>query len=241
MTPERMEAIVDEVITPEAEKVLTPEVVQFVKTETFQISRELTSLEVKTPEDDKRAVELGLANKSAINRLENFRKALVKPLNDHVDMINGIFKKLSEPFKQNDSLIKSKRDVYLYEQERIAKEKQRILDEQYRKEQAALEAARQKEQAKLLKQAEKKGVEPVILPPVTVLPPPPKVEIPKTVHTDLGRSTVRKVMKFEIMDASLLPREYLMPDEKKIGRRVRDREITSLPGVRIWEENSQTF
>jgi hypothetical protein len=43
------------------------------------------------------------------------------------------------------------------------------------------------------------------------------------------------------MDASLIPREYLMPDEKKIGELVRKRIITQLPGVRIWEENSQTF
>ena len=88
-----------EIITPEAEEVLTPEVVQFVKTESYQISRELETLEVVTAEDDKQAVTLGLANKKAINRIEDFRKALVKPLNDHVDNINAIFKRISEPFK----------------------------------------------------------------------------------------------------------------------------------------------
>lgn len=231
----------EEIITPEAEKVLTPEVVTFVKTETSYISRELSTLEVKTAQDDKKAVELGLANKNAIKRIEAFRKALVTPLNDAVDNINNIFKKIALPFQQNDALIKSKRDVYLTEQDRQAKEQQRILDEQYRKEQAVLEEARRKEQEKLNKKAEKKGTEAVVLPPATVLPPPPKVEVKQTVHTDLGRSTVRKVPKFEVIEPSLVPREYLMPDEKKIGAMVRARLATSIPGVKIWEEFSQTY
>lgn len=236
-----METMTEEIITPEAEKVLTPEVVQFVKTETFQISRELQTLEVRTAEDDKQAVTLGLANKSAINRLENFRLAIVKPLNDHVSTINGIFKRISEPFKNNDLIIKQKRDVYIREQERIAAEEQRRRDEQYRKEQAALDEARRKEQEKLNKKAEKKGVEAPVLPPATVLPLPPKVEVKQTVHTDIGRSTVRKAMKFEVIDPKLVPAEYLMPDEKKIGAAVRAKLVASIPGVKIWEEIIQTY
>lgn len=34
----------EEIITPETESLLTPEVVKFVKSETFQISRELDSI-----------------------------------------------------------------------------------------------------------------------------------------------------------------------------------------------------
>ena len=230
-----------EVIDTEDERILTPEVVQFVRTETFQISRELQTLEVKTAEGDKQAVTLGLANKSAINRLVNFRLAIVKPLNDHVAMINGIFRKISEPFKINDLVIKQKRDVYIREQQRIAAEEQRRLDEQYRKEQAALDEARRKEQEKLNKKAEKKGVEAPILPPATVLPQPPKVETKQTVHTDIGRSTVREAMKFEVVDPTLIPREYLMPDEKKIGAAVRAKLVTQIPGIKIWKENIQTY
>ena len=236
-----MKTMIDEVITPEAEGILTPEVVSFVKTETRYISTGLQALEVVTAEDDKRAVELGLSNKSAIKRIEAFRLAIVKPLNDHVKTINGVFEKIMAPFENNDRIIKQKRDVYLREQERIRAEAQRKIDEQYRKEQAAIEAQRQKEQAKLNKQAEKKGVEAPILPPATVLPPPPKIEAPKTVHTDLGRSTVRKIMQFEVMDPNLVPREYLMPDEKKIGAAVRSKLATSIPGVKIWEDLNQSY
>lgn len=216
--------IEDEIITPEAEQVLTPEVVTFVKTETSYISRELQTLEVKSPQDDKKAVELGLSNKSAIKRIEAFRQAIVKPLNDHVKTINGVFEKIMAPFEANDRIIKQKRDVFLREQERIRQEEQRKLDEQHRK-----------EQEKLIKKAEKKGVEPVILAPA------PKLEVRQTVHTDLGRSTVRKIMKFEVIDPTLVPREYLMPDEKKIGAAVRSKLATQIPGVKIWEELSQSY
>lgn len=236
-----METMIDEVITPEAEQILTPEVVKFVKTETYQISRELNTLEVKNSEDDKKAVELGLANKSALKRIESFRLAIVGPLNDHIKNINGIFKKIMEPFERNDSTIKQKRDVYLREQERLRIEEQRRIDEQHRKEQAALDEARRKEQEKLNKKAEKKGIEAPILPPATVLPPPPKVEVSQTVRTDIGRSTVRKIMKFEVIDLALVPREYLMPDEKKIGAAVRAKLATQIPGVKIWEELNQSY
>ena len=43
--------------------------------------------------------------------------------------------------------------------------------------------------------------------------------------------------KFEIIDAKLLPREYLVPDEKAIGAMVRARKgDTAIPGVRVYPE-----
>lgn len=231
---------VEEVITPEVEEVLTPEVVSFVKTETMQISRELQALEVSCPEEDKKAVELGLANKNAIRKIEAFRKALVTPLNDAVDNLNAVFKKISAPFIANDLTIKAKRDVYIDAQEKAAKAEQARLDAQRAKEQALLDAQAAKDQAKLDKKAAKTGAEaPVIAP--TILPPAQKVQVEKTVQTDLGHSTIRKIPKFEIMDEFMIPREYMMPDEKKIGALVRARAIKSIPGVRIYEVNSQSF
>lgn len=213
-----------EYTTPEMENILTPEVVKFVQTETPQLSTAIQILEVKSQDDDVRAVELGLLNKSAINRLEAFRKAITQPLNDHVATINRVFKKLSEPFIANDSAVKSKRDIFLRERERLAQAQQKKIDE-----------ATRKEQERLNKKAEKKGVDPIILPPA------PKIEPPKTTHTDIGRSTTRKILRFEVINADLIPREYLCPDEKKIGAAVRAKIATAIPGVRIWEDLSQTF
>src|SRR5690606_37870114 len=43
--------------------------------------------------------------------------------------------------------------------------------------------------------------------------------------------------KFEIVDASLIPREYLCPDEKKIGAIVKGfKDATNIPGVRVFSQ-----
>ena len=54
---------------------------------------------------------------------------------------------------------------------------------------------------------------------------------------DTAGLTVREDWKFSIIDHNLIPREYLIPDEKKIGRIVRAmKEQTNIPGVRAYAE-----
>jgi hypothetical protein len=49
--------------------------------------------------------------------------------------------------------------------------------------------------------------------------------------------TVREDWKFSIVDAALIPREYLIPDEKKIGGIVRAmKDQANIPGVRVYAE-----
>jgi hypothetical protein len=51
--------------------------------------------------------------------------------------------------------------------------------------------------------------------------------------------SLREDWKFAIVDASAIPREYLSPDEVKIGRIVRAlKSEAKIPGVRIWSEKS---
>lgn len=50
--------------------------------------------------------------------------------------------------------------------------------------------------------------------------------------------SLRKVWKFRIKDAALLPREYLIPDEVKIGRVVRAlKGDAKIPGVSVYSED----
>jgi hypothetical protein len=50
---------------------------------------------------------------------------------------------------------------------------------------------------------------------------------------------IREDWKFSIVDASLIPREYLVPDEKKIGRIVRAlKGDANIPGVRAYAVKS---
>ena len=108
-----------------------------------------------------------------------------------------------------------------------------------RAEQARLEAeARQREEERKLAEAiavaatdpvqadaimeETIIVAPVILPKAT-----PKVE----------GMVYREVWKFEITDAGLIPRQFMMPDEKAIGGTVRAlKGQANIPGVRVYSE-----
>jgi hypothetical protein len=72
------------------------------------------------------------------------------------------------------------------------------------------------------------------LDPVAVLPPPVIAAPVKTVQTDAGKVTARKVKKFRIVDPAQVPVEYWILDEAKIGKAVR--AGLEIPGVQTWEE-----
>jgi hypothetical protein len=72
--------------------------------------------------------------------------------------------------------------------------------------------------------------------------PPPVVAVAPSVPKVAGIKG-RVNFKFEVIDASKLPREYMKPDEVKIGeivRRLKNVKTASalIPGIRVWEEDS---
>ncbi|MBF0488461.1 MAG: hypothetical protein HQK98_09895 [Nitrospirae bacterium] len=105
------------------------------------------------------------------------------------------------------------------EAQRIAKEK---AEEEKLKEAIALEALGEMDEAEAVLTA------PIpFVPPATVMQETPKVS---------GIIT-RKTTKYRIIDAALIPREYLMPDEKKIGGVVRAMGMqTKIAGIEAYEE-----
>lgn len=151
--------------------------------------------------------------------IEEKRTFFVKPLNEQVSRINQLFKGYAAPLERADGVIRGKVLGYRQEQERIRRE-----------EEDRLRKLQEKEQARLAKLAEKKG-----LPE----PPPPPMPItvmaaPKTVSGSMGTVSAKKVWEFEIVDPMAIPREYLMVDESKI-RAVVKAGVRNIPGVRVFE------
>ena len=86
----------------------------------------------------------------------------------------------------------------------------------------------EKENAKYDRKVEKAG-------PDAVLQPPPVVATPaKHINTEAGQVQFRTVKKFRIADESLIPAEYWVLDEVKIGKAVR--AGITIPGVTAYEE-----
>ena len=72
---------------------------------------------------------------------------------------------------------------------------------------------------------------------ISEIAPPVQVAAPaKSIQTEAGGVTARKVKKFKIADEGLIPDQYWMLDEAKIGKAVR--AGIEVPGVTVWEEET---
>jgi len=72
------------------------------------------------------------------------------------------------------------------------------------------------------------AAEPVYVPPVI---------IPKTVPKMSGGPVYRTITKFRIIKEDAIPRQYMMPNEVKIGQVVRAlKHLSNIPGIEVYEE-----
>lgn len=193
--------------------------------EVVQLTGEASSLEVRADalilETDVDATEatniLGFIA-TAKKKLEEKRTFFVKPLNEQVKNINNLFKVYNQPLDNADSTLRRKVLAYRQEQNRKRKE-----------EEERLRKLAEKEQQRIEKKAEKKGLP---APPPMVMPVVQSA--PKTIRATLGSASTKTVWDFKITDESLIPREYLVVDEKKI-RAVVKAGIRNIPGVAIFQ------
>jgi hypothetical protein len=118
------------------------------------------------------------------------------------------------------------------EQARLSEEREKQRLEQQRKdEEARLKRA---EEALDTDTPEGDALAERILEEPTFTPPPPAVELEKT-----SGITYTEKWNFEITDEKLIPRDYLVPDEKKIRTIVKAMKgATNIPGVRVFDEGT---
>lgn len=140
-------------------------------------------------------------------------------------------RQLTEPLERAEvEILKPSIARFNDEQERKRRaEEQRLRDEQKKREEdARLEEAQQLEDS-----GEKELAAAVLDAPVTVAPVTlPEPERPAGIQ-------YRDAWKCEIINPALIPREYLMPDEKKIGGIARAlKGETQIPGVRVYCEKT---
>jgi hypothetical protein len=238
-------------ITPTAETE-TKEAIQLaVRFEKYAIT---APNEYKTAADDLKTI------KGKAKDLDELRKSLTKPLDDSKKRIMDLFRVPMERLADAESSIKSAMISYQQEQERIRQAEESRLREIQRQEQiriqqeqerirleqeairkAAEEAAKQgeTESAEILQMEaeiaaeEAKKVEvqafAVAVAPVVVAP---------TIRPISGIS-IRKIWKFRVVDANLIPREYLLVDESKLGKLATTlKESATVPGVVFYSEDS---
>jgi len=199
----------------------------------FKAPDRAAEISVKTDEDLRAADEVLGAIKGLTAEVNDTFDPIIK--RNHAAWKEALAQKKRhlDPLQQAERMVKSVVGAYLE-----AKEAERRKAEEERKRQLAAQA--EAEEAKLAEalEAEEAGDNAKADELITSIEEQaPDIEVPE--KTKLAHTHTVKKPKWEIVDATKLPREYLMPDTVKIGKVVRALgEETSIPGVRVWMETT---
>jgi len=187
------------------------------------IIAEMATIKITSEEDALQAGSFLRKNKETQKFVKDYfedaRAATYKAYKEVTDQIKFFVGKLEKAEKA----VKRKVSDYQMEQERARREEARRLAEE----------ARKREEERRLAQAIETGDEEILEKPVEA--PQVKVEEPRKMD---GVSFVEK-WTYEIQDVSQIPREYLMPDERKIRSHVASmKDKAKIPGVRIYADKT---
>ncbi|HEY9874609.1 MAG TPA: hypothetical protein V6D12_14310 [Candidatus Obscuribacterales bacterium] len=191
---------------------------------------------IKNQEQYNAAVETLKIIKAKAKDLEIERKRITTPLDAAKSAIMDLFRKPTEYLAEAEKIVKTACVAYTTEQERIRLEQERKLQEEARKAEEKrkreLEEQAKKWEAKgnAEKAEEKRQMAEEVYVPTPVVP----VQVEKAAN-----ESYREIWKFRIVDESLIPREYLVVDEKLLGQTARNgKGKIKVPGVEFFSERT---
>lgn len=181
------------------------------------------SLVIQNDKDMAQIVDLTRSIKNFGKQLDEIHRSCTAPLKLIVKRIDLMFKPIEDRYAEAERMTKFKMTNYQEQKEREQAAERARVEAEYQKQLKAAE-----------KKAEKKGVDPVYVPPPIEAAPPPK-----TMFGATGSATLRVDWTFEIVDAKKVPPPYTMPDERAIGQAVKS-GVRTIPGVRIFERKTMS-
>jgi cell division septation protein DedD len=167
------------------------------------------------------------ALRDAVKDVEAARKREKAPYVETAKWIEGGFKELGASLDGVTKSIEARMDAF--------EEKERKAHEAERKRQEENERRRLKREQERIDAGKPARATPRPAP----APPPPAPPTGARGTMTKAKATPKKVWKYEIVDESLLPDEYLTktPNRQLIGAHVR--VGTQIPGVRAWQETER--
>ena len=189
------------------------------------------AVEIRSNEDYVKAGEILLVIKDLRKQIDETFDPIIKKAHEAHKEAVAQKKKVDAPLVEAEGIIKPRIAAWNAEQERIRREEEARLREQARKE----EEERRLQEAILAEQnGQTEAAEEIMAAPVQ----PPPVVVPKTVPKVSGVSMVKQ-WKFRVVNPALIPREYMVPDETKIGGVVRAlKDQAHIPGVEVYSVES---
>lgn len=181
------------------------------KSQVAFVQKGADNLVIATPDDMAKASDLLVAVGKIEKAVTERKEAITRPLMSALASARDLFKPLEAGYAEAKKTIKGKMlDYSIAEEERINKEKERV----------------------------EKRVEKGTMRTDTAISKLENIgEAPKSFSGESSKSSLRTVTKVRIIDENLLPREYLVPDLKKITEAVLKQKL-SVPGTETYEEKS---
>ena len=201
-----------------------------VETQALTIPEQARTVNVTDIETYKSAGEFWKSIKALRSKVADTFDPLIKNAHDLHKSILAKKQTVDKPLEEAEKTVKRAMEAYDREQERLRREEEERLREIARKEE---EERRLKEAIALEESGHKEIAEAVMEAPVTVAP----VVLPKVTPKMEGGPIFRTVWKFRIVNPNIIPREYLIPDQVKIGGVVRAlKNQANIPGIEAYEE-----
>ena len=202
---------------------------QELETKALSLPDQAKEIQVIAQESRDRASSMLLTVKALRKQIdETFDPGIKKIHEAHKDAL-ATKRKFEAPLAQAEATIKPRIAMYYDLQEKKRRQEEARLREEARKqaEEDQLAQAVAAEQMGMHAEAEN-----IIQAPVYA----PTIIIPKTSQPAQGIS-MRKTWKYRVVNRDLIPRDYMLEDDKKIGGVVRAMgEQTNIPGIEVYCE-----
>jgi hypothetical protein len=183
--------------------------IQIIEKEINSMATTLQGVVIKDDKQFSEVVEYGSSLKKYAKQLKESKEKVTKPMNEALKAVRDMYRPLEDRLKDMEIEIKKSLGAY-NERVRIEADKK----------------------AAKIKEREEKGT----LKAETAAVKLSEIELPDTtVKTESGAKVTEKtIKKYVVEDESKLPREFLMPDMKKIEMALK--EGRTVPGAIIKEE-----
>lgn len=207
---------------------------------------EMEALRVDCHEANERATFLGATAAKLLKKIDEIRKAKTEEPKNFVDSVNAFARMFTDKLKAVKDLASRKTAQWqlFVEQERQKKEIEarkaaQELQEKLRKEAEEANRKAEEEARKKAEETKTQYVEPPkIESPVVVEPIIPKKEA--VTRTEAGSASVAQKWTFKVVDALLIPRQYLVVSETLIRDAIKA-GMREIPGVEIFQEAKSRF
>ena len=173
-------------------------------------------------------------------RIKKVDTTFEKPIKDAFGVhrfLTGLRNTLLMPYQQADKIVKERRRDWRNQKER----EDQIRNEQERQKAKEEADARALEEAAELASAGEQEAADIIIQRAADAPPPPVI-IPSSIPKETGH-TVRKFWAFRIVNATLIKREFMEPDEVKIRAivsKLGKDAVSIIGGIKVYQDETES-